>query len=261
MPDPEVPETPPSKPAEQVTMDAAAFEQVLSRVLEKVQTPAQVREVASRTGISPEQIQALIDQKASEGKLSEGITQAVAAIQISATMEQNEREGRREVESLSNSRKFGTAYDSYGAEFKKWINSRGTTFAGLSTPGHAAESFDYFLKTHTDYYDKLKDKEIETRLTDERKKFEEASRVRTPVSAGAPGLPTGGGHPEGGVLRRLVSQATEEAAELSDDQIEIARNMGVNVNDEATLKRMKSDRALKSSLGTPITSIRTSNET
>ena len=201
--------------------------------------------VAEAAGLTPDQVVKMIDSAAAEGRTGEGVIEAMRAVMGPMANANVEREGRREVENLENSRKYSKAFEEHGAAFKKFLREERIPFAGLAEPGRAAETFDYFLKTKTDWVEKKKQEEIDAAVRAERKKVEDefSTRISRPAS---PALPVGA-RPEGGVLNRLVRGAG--GGGLSPEQIEIARNMGAKEDD---IKRIEKAYEGRTAMGMPL---------
>jgi hypothetical protein len=201
--------------------------------------------IAQQAGLTPDQLTKLIDTAQAEGRGSEGIVQAIGQAMGAAHGMSAEREGKREVANLENSRKFGEAYSEHQQGFKKFIQSKQIPYAALADPGLAAETFDYYLKTQTDWDAKQKQKELDQVRADERKKVETELSTRQSTPAG-PALPSGGAR-EGGVLSRLVQNAT--VTELNATQVEVARKLGLSDKD---LENSSKAYARRTAFGVPL---------
>lgn len=255
-PDPTKPDTPASDDAPDLQTEA--FKRVIDYIDQRIASGETKEEVAADVaqdlGWTPDQLIESIETANKEGNLGRGVLQATATLLGTVQQQTNDREGKREVASLMNDKKFGEAFEEHEKGFRAWLRSKNVSYGSLAEPGQARKNFDYFLKTETDYFEKENEKRRETIRAEERKKLEEEIGVRRRVPA-PPSLPSGA-RPEGGALKTFIESSigTDEPTET---QSAVMSGLGLN---EEQQKRAMSVQAKKTAFGTPLDFVKTKNE-
>lgn len=212
--------------------------------------------VANRVGWNPGDLAKQIDE-AEQAGLSRGEATMRAMTTVASTMAAStlDRDGRREVSNLAHSRAripgtkvtIADAFVEHGTKFRSWLAANGYGYAQLADPERAEHVFRYYIGNATDFVDVQREKDLEAARAETRTKTQEEIAARTPKPV-APALPSGG-RAEGGVLKRLTTQALNEAAEPSEGQAEIMAHLGLS---EEAQKRAMDNHRKKTALGTPL---------
>jgi hypothetical protein len=261
--DPNASPPPPSDSSAKIDSLVGVVENLVGVVKERQEagdTEAAAR-AAQMSGLSEEMINKLVSEAQAEGDVGKGIAKAIKAAEASSQMSTLTLVGQQKIDMLSVHPKYSAAFEKHGTAFRKYLSKSGLNLAGLAAANPATgkpyseEIFDYFLLSQTPWYkDQSAEREQKAR-EEERKKMEEEIRARG-GSPAAPSLPSGAA-PEGGSLRDSIRRATGEAAELTEAQVDRAKRLGLSEDD---LKEITAARAQKTTLGTPLPFIPTSNK-
>lgn len=211
-------------------------------------------QVAQQIGWKAEDLASAINEAAGAGNPGEGFVKAMGVVMGSMDASTRDREGRREVSGLAGSRKFGEAFEKHERAFRKWLGERNVQYGAFANPGAAQETFDYFLKTSTNWYEEQSAaREIAARA-EERKKVEEELRLRRSTPA-SPSL-SPGARTEGGALRALVTTPNQSSAEPTENQTAIMGSLGLT---EEQQKKAMETQAKKTAFGVPLDFVPTRN--
>lgn len=225
----------------------------------------EVQQVARQVGWTPEDLAKMIDGAQEQGgTVGQGTAQAIQTVSATMAASMLDRDGKREVASLGNQKKFAktfntekdeSVFDTFSSGFRSWLNKSQIQYSTLADPERAEQMFNYYLANHTDYHDKVREKDIETAKAAERKRIEEEGnlRGRKPVPASLPA----GAKPEGGVGSRLVHAAIGSGDEPTENQTAIMDALGF---DEEKQQKAMEAHAGKTAMGTPLTFVKTRNE-
>jgi len=249
------PDGAPAAPNDQEAVFKKIIDYVDARISAGEPREEVTEDVAAKLGWTPDQLIETINTASKDGDVGRGVLQATATLITSVQQQSTEREGKREVSSLSNDKKLGEAFEEHEKSFRAWLKSKGVSYSSLAEPGLARKNFDYFLKTETNFMEKEQSKRDETIRAEERKKLEEELHVRKRVPA--PPTIGGGAHPEGGGSLKSFLEATAGTEEATETQIAVMSGLGLS--EERQKKAMK-QHSQKSAFGTPLDFVVVKNE-
>lgn len=213
-------------------------------------------QVAEQAGLKREDLEKFINDADQAGNIGRGVIQVAETMATNLRAETLDREGRREVDALANTKEFQetfekdgkTVFEQYEGDFHKWMQANNYNYGALSSRSKASELFRYFLINQTDYRSKH---------DDAIRKAEKATHpAPNPTAPTSPSLRPGAA-PEGGIGPRLLAGVQLGEEGLSANQEAVMDAFGLSKDQKAHAAKV---RATKTAMGTPIDFVTTKNE-